>query len=142
MNPVVNIVNRQKKITVDRPLLLKIRKVIRQALAVSKARPCGKFSVCLVDAKLIRRLNRKYFGKNNSTDVIAFSTGDIAVSTDAAVINAAVFKTAPLYELLLYVVHGTLHILGYDDRTPVQRRIMKNEAEMILKKAGVINAHT
>jgi len=57
---------------------------------------------------------------------------DIVVSTDAAIQNAKSFKTTPFYELNLYVIHGILHLLGYDDKTAKGRKIMQNKANNIL----------
>lgn len=65
--------------------------------------------------------------------MLAFDSGEIVVSSDAAVRNAKIFKTEPLYELTLYVVHGVLHILGFEDRTKKQRESMQEKAENILR---------
>ena len=58
---------------------------------------------------------------------------DIVISTDRAISNAKIFKTSPLYELYLYVVHGVLHILGYDDKTKKDRLLMRKREESLLK---------
>lgn len=138
----INILNLQKKIPVGKLLVSKIKKVIKEAIFSELAGETREISLCLVTSTIIKRLNRKYFGKNNPTDVIAFNTGDIAVSTDAAVINARIFKTTPLYELLLYVAHGALHLLGYDDKTIQQRKAMENRAKNIIEKITTLNVHT
>jgi probable rRNA maturation factor len=138
----VNILNLQKKIPVGELLLSKIRTVVRQTILSEAAKGTPEISLCLVDDKKMRQLNRRYFAKNTSTDVIAFNTGDIAVSTDTAVINSRVFKTAPLDELLLYVIHGTLHILGYDDKTARGRAVMENKSAKILKNIRRADVHT
>jgi probable rRNA maturation factor len=52
---------------------------------------------------------------------------DIIISCDTAVKNARIFKTSPQRELKLYVVHGILHILGYDDHTPSQKALMRKK---------------
>ncbi|KPK97483.1 MAG: hypothetical protein AMJ95_08760 [Omnitrophica WOR_2 bacterium SM23_72] len=77
-------------------------------------------------------MNLRFLHKNQPTDVLAFDSGEIVVSTDAAIRNAKIFKTEPLYELYLYVVHGLLHILGFKDRTQKQRAHMQQKAEQIL----------
>jgi probable rRNA maturation factor len=94
-----------------------------------------------VDDRMIRRLNRKYHSRDRSTDVLAFDLGDgrrmiadIFISTDTAISNAKVFKTTPLYENHLYLVHGLLHILGYRDHTPAQRKVMRGKEELYMKK--------
>jgi len=81
-----------------------------------------------------------YLGRDSSTDVISFdnSSGkwgllaDIVVSTETAVRQSRIFKTAPIYEVYLYVIHGVLHLLGYDDNTARKRKLMQKKAESIL----------
>jgi rRNA maturation RNase YbeY len=84
-----------------------------------------------------------------STDVIAFDNsldkrdetllGDIAVSTDTAIRNARIYKTTPLYEIYLYVIHGVLHLLGYDDKTQKERKIMQSKADHIISTLSIKN---
>jgi probable rRNA maturation factor len=54
---------------------------------------------------------------------------DIIISSDTAIRNAKIFKTRTAYELNLYVIHGLLHILGYDDRTLKQRKILQKKED-------------
>ncbi|MDP3732504.1 MAG: rRNA maturation RNase YbeY [Candidatus Omnitrophota bacterium] len=102
----------------------------------------GEITICFVNDQKIKELNLRYLAKNNPTDVIAFDVAepkrpdklfaDIVISTDRAIDNANAFKTSPLFELYLYVIHGVLHILGYDDRSKKDRLIMrKREAELV-----------
>ena len=94
----------------------------------------AEITLCLVNDPKIRGLNLKYLGEDIPTDVLAFdATGDIVISTDTAIRNAAIYKTSPVYETYLYVVHGVLHLLGYDDRNPKGRKLMDNKAKTILK---------
>jgi rRNA maturation RNase YbeY len=58
---------------------------------------------------------------------------DIFISTDRAIANARVYKTKPLFELYLYVIHGILHILGYDDKKRTDRLRMQKKEKQILK---------
>lgn len=120
-----------------------VRKISTSRRILSNGvKKAGEITVCFVNDKRIKELNLKYLNRDYPTDVIAFDvTGpgnsgallaDLIVSADRAVANAAVFKTYPLYELYLYVVHGTLHLLGYDDRTTKQRRIMEKKSNRIL----------
>ena len=81
-----------------------------------------------------------YLGSDCPTDVIAFDlsatkneiSADLAVSTDTAIRNARIFKTHAGYEVYLYVIHGILHLLGYDDKTAQQRKVMEHKAQRIL----------
>jgi probable rRNA maturation factor len=96
----------------------------------------------LVTDKIIKKLNKEYAGEDCPTDVLAFDISqakdkknmlaDIIISTDAAIRNARVFKTVPLYELYLYIVHGCLHLLGYRDKTTAQRNIMQEKTQKVM----------
>ena len=57
---------------------------------------------------------------------------EIAVSADTAIKNAKAFNTAPAYELRLYIIHGLLHTLGYNDRTDKLRSAMNKRSEEYL----------
>lgn len=82
-----------------------------------------------------------YLAQKNPTDVISFDLSgnkdevlaDIVVSADAAIRNARAFETTPVYELYLYVVHGVLHLLGYNDTTAKEKNTMKRRAGQILE---------
>jgi probable rRNA maturation factor len=136
----VNVVvkNLQKKLPVDSRVLRGIKNAVRRTLRSEKRSNPGEITVCLVDDRQMTRLNKYYLRKNRPTDVIAFTTGkrpfaaDIAVSVSTAASNAKIFKTSLPYELLLYAVHGVLHVLGYDDNTERLRGIMQRKAEGIL----------
>lgn len=93
------------------------------------------------DNKSIRQLNRRYAGKNVSTDVLCFDLSekgqflaDIAVSAEKAIQNARRFKTTPKEEAALYLIHGILHLFGYDDKKIIERRRMQRKALYILNK--------
>lgn len=86
-----------------------------------------------------------YLAQDCPTDVIAFDLSgdkkeilaDVAISTDTAIRQARVFKTSPAYETYLYVVHGILHILGYDDKTAKESKIMEQKAVGILTSLNI-----
>ena len=92
----------------------------------------------------------KYLGKNNPTDVIAFDVAepkrpdkifaDIVISTDRAIDNAGAFHTTPYFELYLYVIHGVLHILGYDDKTKKDKLLMRKKETHLLKTLNPLSA--
>lgn len=59
--------------------------------------------------------------------------GDIIISVDAARRQARDFKTTKKKELVLYLIHGLLHLLGYDDETPKEAEKMKRRQEEIFE---------
>ncbi len=134
----ITIKNLQKKIPVSPE---RIKKAVLDTLAAEGVRRPCRINVCFTGDKEIKKLNYRYLKVNGPTDVLAFdmSAGgrdgmraEIIVSADTAIRNAAVFKTLPIYEACLYVVHGLLHILGYNDRSPKARKRMQRKAERIL----------
>ena len=97
-----------------------------------------------MDNPLIKRFNAKFLKTNRVTDVLAFNSSntkikkvilaDIMISTDAALNQAPSFKTTPDHELLLYVTHGLLHILGYDDQTLNQTKLMRKKESQYVNR--------
>jgi len=113
----------------------------------------GEITISFVNDQKIKELNSRYLGKNDPTDVLAFDITDIAlaplrirrsiladivISTDTAIRNAQIFKTTPVYELYLYVIHGMLHLLGYDDRTKKDKLAMQKKQELLLKNIKIL----
>lgn len=136
----LTIKNLQKKIPIPPSILGRIKKAVLKTLSLKGAKLSGEMTICFINDEKIRQLNLKYRGKNNPTDVMVFDISeskeetfvDIVISTDTAIRNAKIFRTSPLYEVYLYVVHGALHILGYDDKNLKQRKIMDAKARRIL----------
>src|SRR4030042_1370702 len=114
----ITIINSPKKIPINPR---RIKKAILKVLSSEGLRKSGEITICFVGDEKIKGFNKKYRGQNYPTDVLAFDTSgpidrgrifaDIMVSVDTAIRNAEIFKTTPLYELYLYVIHGFLHLL-------------------------------
>ncbi|MFH1397483.1 MAG: rRNA maturation RNase YbeY [Candidatus Omnitrophota bacterium] len=140
--PIVVIKNLQNRISLYPQ---NIKKIVYKTLFLKSLNKIGQVSICLVDDRLIKELNRKYLGKDYPTDVLSFDLslrkGDISceivVSCDRAFYNSRIYKTSAVYETYLYLIHGLLHILGYDDRTKVEGRLMQEKAEKILLELKV-----
>ena len=132
--------------------LSKVKKAARVTLE-EEGKPSFSVNILVVSDQKIRAVNRKYLGLDRSTDVIAFPfecevpgeeglgtlLGDVMISSDKAFSNAKEFGNTFQEELQLYVVHGILHLLGYDDMTPgKQRRMRKREEELVsrIKETG------
>ena len=80
----------------------------------------GRINLIFVDDPAIRRLNWQFRGKNKATDVLSFSMGeegilgDIAISVDTAGRNARRFKVQYKAEIKRLIIHGVLHLIGYE----------------------------
>ncbi len=104
----------------------------------------SKLSIAFVDNNEIKRLNNRYFNLNDVTDVIAFPlsdhksalNGEIVVSVEMAVDIAGRENVDIEAEIILYVVHGLLHLLGYRDGNRSDAGIMHDKESRILKTLG------
>ncbi|MBI4512911.1 MAG: rRNA maturation RNase YbeY [Gemmatimonadetes bacterium] len=98
-----------------------VRRAVHAAFRARRARPFP-VSVTFVSRREIAALNRRFLGRRGATDVIAFTlrmpgggrAGDMYICPDVAHDSARRFGVALRQELLRLVVHGTLHVLGYD----------------------------
>ena len=135
--------NRQRRVAVG------AQDVRRAVAAAFEHEDAGEpdIAVALVNDETIRDVNARFLGHDWATDSIAFSydddpspdgmRGEVIVSAETAERTASERGGDPRHELLLYVVHGTLHLLGWDDDTPARRRSMNARAAKILSAAGL-----
>jgi probable rRNA maturation factor len=97
-------------------------------------------SIAFVTNAAIRRINRRFLNHDFATDVISFPLGtdllgELVISAEYAKAEAAKRKIPVEEELLRYVVHGILHLLGYDDRRPADRARMWARQERELRRS-------
>ena len=95
-----------------------IQRFVRRAQAL--ARVPGEVDVLISGSERLRRLNRRFRRKNKPTDVLSFprpSGGDIAISAQIARDNARLYGHSLADELKILVLHGMLHLAGYDHET-------------------------
>lgn len=126
----------------------RIRDAVRTAAAF---RDCsqGEIGVAIVDDAQIHRLNLQHLEHDYPTDVISFPyglapprvEGELVVSWDTAMREANEVGWDPDHELLLYVVHGTLHLVGMDDQRDTDRASMRLAERAVLEQLGVVNVH-
>ena len=106
----------------------------------------GELSVVIVSDAEMRGLNRRFLDRDRTTDVLAFpleeDEGEVVVSAERACAVAAELGVEPRSELLLYVVHGVLHLMGHDDQDPEDARRMHAAALKLLRAAGHRNRIT
>ncbi len=114
------VLNRQREVRVS--LLPLERFLLRAKKTVSL--PRSEMTVCLVSDSEMQRLNRSYRRKNKPTDVLSFPAGssadylgDIAISPATARRNAAKNGRTLPQELRILILHGLLHLMGYDHQT-------------------------
>lgn len=144
----IDVIDRQSEFPVDAD---RIRLMIGQILTAEKI-PSAEISVALVDDPAIHEVNREFLGHDYPTDVISFVLNaeaddatpsrhleaELIVSTQTAAREAAQHGWSAADELLLYVVHGTLHLCGYDDLTDEARPVMRDRERQFLARWQLI----
>jgi probable rRNA maturation factor len=105
--------------------------------------PTYALGIHLVSRRRMAALNHHWLQHEGPTDVIAFDHraddpalalyGELFVCPAVAIAQAAAFRTTWTEELVRYVVHGVLHLRGYDDHTPAARRLLKRREHALLK---------
>jgi probable rRNA maturation factor len=121
----VEVSNRQRRLTINTHLLAEAAALALQSVRAAN----GQLSIVLVDDAAMAKLNAKYHGVRGPTDVLSFDygagQGELILSVPRAISHARRFRTTPARELILYLVHGILHLHGFDDRTVAKRRRMR-----------------
>ncbi len=105
----------------------------------------GYFEFTFVDNPTILDINKTYLNHHYETDIISFNLGDtvevegdIYISVDQAAENAKDRSISCEEEIHRLFVHGILHLLGYDDETPEDQKVMFEKQESLLKETGIL----
>lgn len=129
----------------------KLESAIRDAVtAAADSLGChgGRIGVLITDDETIHQVNRRHLDHDYPTDVISFTyertqtvvEGELVASLCTARRTASELGWDWRHELLLYVVHGTLHICGLEDTTPDERAEMRTQEQVILRQLGIDDA--
>lgn len=151
--------NEQTAVAVSEEELVRVATLTLESEGVVEA----EISVALVDDPAIHRLNRDYLQHDYPTDVISFLLesgeadpriqpppkgagqrgwgqwlhGDVVLSGDTAVREAPEYGWEAKSEVCLYLIHGLLHLCGYDDLTDEEQMIMRRREQEILRELGL-----
>lgn len=134
---VVRIRNLQKRKKINLSSLEKKVCKISKILRLSQR----EIHIVLSDNKLVGKLNKIFLKKNYPTDVLAFTLqdryprnllGEIVISVEEATKNSKIYATSFERELMLYIIHGILHLMGYKDYRPKDREKMRKKEEELL----------
>jgi probable rRNA maturation factor len=132
----VNISSSQTALRVPRK---KITAMV-EFVARSEAVQADEVDIAIVTSRRIAALNRQYLQHVGATDVLSFDLSSpgggliaqIIVCAEVAVREARARRIGPQRELMLYIVHGLLHMMGYDDTTPQAAEKMYARQEELL----------
>jgi probable rRNA maturation factor len=141
MKQKISVLNKQRLVQVSVPL---VKKLVAMVLSENGSSD-REIGIVLVDDAYIRRLNKRYLRRSGPTDVLSFGfpdpdcgrvpermLGDVVVSAERAFFRAAEFGKDVSEEICLYVIHGVLHLLGFDDERKTPAAEMRREEERML----------
>ncbi|MBS4035677.1 MAG: rRNA maturation RNase YbeY [Ignavibacterium sp.] len=91
-------------------------------------------TINFINSDKLQELNRKHLKHNYPTDIITFNysgslsnlDGEIFISFEDAIINSKKYRVSLNNELIRLIIHGILHLLGYNDKTASEKKIMKS----------------
>lgn len=138
--------NEAKASNIDDNYVISLANYVLNDEKVSNA----ELNIIIVDNKKIREINKNYRGKDYATDVISFALedepfikidkrilGDIYISFEKIGEQAKAYNHSFKRELSFLVVHGLLHLLGYDHENIEDEKIMFERQEKILDEYGI-----
>lgn len=147
-SPRVSVRNLQRKIAVN---IGELERFGRKAVTLCLRLPGNKktdlerleeVSILMISNRRMSALHGRFMKEAGPTDVITFQHGEIFISAEMAKRNARRFGNSLARELRLYIVHGLLHLHGFDDRDPAGARAMATLQQRILAKAALSSKKT
>jgi probable rRNA maturation factor len=138
----VEVINQHRSFKISGPFVKKIAGRILKSIGNEEG---VELEIIFLDDASIIELNSRYKKEDSPTDVLSFmidraefgeesSLGEIFISLDAARRNSIEFGAAFEEEIVLYIIHGILHLFGYDDTTAAKKRRMSARQSGILKR--------
>ena len=140
--PSLSVRNAQRKRAVDVPSLQQFAERACELCRETKSdgqnelEHLDEVTIVLVADRRIAALHQQFMNIDGPTDVLTFHHGEVFVSVETAERNAAEFGTTAEDEMRLYIVHGLLHLRGFDDVDPEEARRMSSVQERILAAAA------
>ncbi len=137
----IEVCNRQDSLAIDPQRLEQAIAAVLEGERIGRA----EISLAVVTDGEIHELNRRFLAHDEATDVLSFPLdqrddwleGEIVVSADTAVDRSAEFRWSAAEELILYVIHGTLHLVGYRDKAAEDRARMRQQERHYLTRMGI-----
>jgi probable rRNA maturation factor len=137
----VSITDQSRHENIDPAPLRKLARYVCRQFGLA----CAKINIALLDDRQTRTINKQFLGSAKNTDVISFDMSDpgqthrtfeIVINPDMALRRTRENGHAVQAELALYLTHGLLHQLGFDDTDPRQAKKMHETEDIILRKTG------
>jgi probable rRNA maturation factor len=136
----IQIANEQSALELDEESLRRAAIAVLESERIASA----TISIAIVTDELIHMLNRRHLDHDYPTDVLSFLLnsegleGEVIVSTDTAIRESIERGVSAHEELKLYLVHGLLHLCGYDDHSDDDRQLMRQREQAVLSQFGIV----
>ena len=138
----LEILNEQEEILIEEERIRNVcEKILADAQIVS-----GRLGVIIVDNDTIHHLNKDFLHHDYPTDVISFQVesepengyleGEVIANAEMALDRAPEFGWSVKEELMLYIIHGLLHLVGFNDEAEEDRKIIREKERYYLRHAG------
>ena len=118
----------------------RIKQWIKEVIEEEK-RNTGQINIILSTDAYLLKLNKKHLSKNYYTDIITFDyseqkflNGDLFISVERVRENAVKYGATEEEEMLRVIIHGILHLLGYDDSNDEEKKAMIKKEDLCLRK--------
>lgn len=141
---VIVVRNRQQAQRLNTRLL---REIVHALIVSELFRQQFEIGITIVGELAMTRINETYLRHKGSTDVITFDysdancpeclAGELFVCLDEALVQAPRFRGSWQNELVRYIVHGILHLAGYDDKVTLARRKMKRKEDHVMRHLAI-----
>ena len=138
MHPRVNVFNEDVELKVSAAW---VRRIVVRILREEAWQFKGSLSIIFVTNEKIRDLNKRFLQSDGFTDVIAFPygpdddvKGEVFVSVDQARIQSDAYRVPFQTELGRLIIHGVLHLAGYDDQMEHTKSVMKEKEDMYVRR--------
>ena len=112
-----------------------------EATIKSEGKKGETINIILTSNSNIKSLNIKYLKRDNMTDIIAFNynrddviSGDLYLNPETIEKNAEKFKTKFSEEILRVIIHGVLHLIGYNDKNNKEKLVMREKENYFLER--------
>ena len=110
-----------------------LKKVAEKTTKELKLKKFDEISIVIVGDKKIKSLNKKYLKRNQVTDVLAFDYGEIFICLPQAKRQAKKMGNILKKELAILLIHGILHLAGYDDKTKIgYNKMVRKQNEILI----------
>lgn len=125
------------------PLKLKKRHISKfiKGIIENELKEAGEISIIFCSDKYLLEINKEYLQHNYFTDIITFNyvegniiSGDLFISWERVKENAVDYGATFIIELYRVIFHGVLHLVGYNDKTEVEKKIMREKEDFYLSE--------